>query len=724
MLIHERGKHRPYHLGLFPLESLPKKPVIELEENERPVLATPPEYELKGGELGKAARRYFDLFMEYRHGNVVPGRAPVPDDLQRRSADVKGGCYFLNTAHVGICHIPEKAWIQDREITGHHYAIVLVVGKGRIPERDNLASDWFAEAASETAMARAASNAANMANYCGQLGYKATAHVGPVTDVDLDRLAVLAGVCCRTEDGIVSPYLDDNIVIGAVTTEYELATDLPLSPVRHANKGLRYWLGINGAESGRERNRRRKRVSHMSAYPMEQVRRVERPTTLILDDEIPRVPMRASFFERPKYGDLGEKSKFERTRFAFKTPSAQAYLQTVGSMVPYQDGEAKQDMDTSRYSDPAANARAIKSLAYSLGADLVGICEIPRYAWYSHRADGKPIKPYNKYAVVMLIDQEHATMEAASGDDWASGVQSMRAYMRGGEIAGIMAEFLRNIGFPSRPQTNADSDVLHIPLILWAGLGELSRIGELVLNPFVGPRFKSVVMTTDMPLEVDKPIDFGLQYFCGNCLKCARECPCDAIPVKDKVMFNGYEMWKIDAERCTRYRLTNTKGAGCGRCMKTCPLNKVPTTDGPLLHRIGSWLGVNAMWLKPLLVPIVVYLDDRLGYGMRNPSKKWWLDLEIIDGVAVKPKFGTNQRDIDYHRKMDTTKEKIVYYHANMMPPPDEKGAYAVDRKAAKEVVKLIETPEQARARVAAGGAKPEHYIPTPAINKENETID
>ena len=24
-----------------------------------------------------------------------------------------------------------------------------------------------------------------------------------------------------------------------------------------------------------------------------------------------------------------------------------------------------------------------------------------------------------------------------------------------------------------------------------------------------------------------------------------------------KVMFNGYEMWKPDVERCTRYRVTN-----------------------------------------------------------------------------------------------------------------------------------------------------------------------
>ena len=152
-------------------------------------------------------------------------------------------------------------------------------------------------------------------------------------------------------------------------------------------------------------------------------------------------------------------------------------------------------------------------------------------------------------------------MEGASGDDWISGTQSMRAYLRGAEIAGVMAEMLRRLGFSARAQTNVDSEVLHIPLMLLAGLGELSRIGELVFNPFVGPRLKTVVMTTNMPLEVDQPIDFGLQYFCSRCTKCARECPCDAISWGQKVMFNGYEIWKPDVERCTRYRLTNARGS-------------------------------------------------------------------------------------------------------------------------------------------------------------------
>ncbi len=541
------------------------------------------------------------------------------------------------------------------------------------------------------------------------MGFSAKAHYAGSTDVDLDRLAVLAGIVVRDGSAVVSPFVGRNFALAVVTTDYPIETDSPLAPqALKSAKGFRYRHGLSGAVSGLERARREKRASHLSQYPMEQVQRVDRPTTLILDEEVPRVPKRALFFRRAANGDLGAKAQREVKRFATKHPLAAGFMGPLVAMVPHQNGPVA-ERDPARYTDPAANARAIKSLAYHLGADLAGICEVPRYAWYSHRDDGAEVVPYHRYAVVMLIDQGFDTMEGASGDDWISGVQSMRAYMRGAEIAGMMADHLRGLGFSSRSQTNIDSDVLHIPLVLWAGLGELSRIGELVLNPFVGPRFKSVVFTTDMPLEVDKPIDFKLQYFCSNCFKCARECPCDAIPYGDKVMFNGYEIWKPDVERCTSYRLTNAGGAACGRCMKTCPLNKVVDRDGPILTRMASWCGVNAMWLKPFLVPIAVKLDDMLGHGRINKIKKWWLDLEMKDGVAIAP-HRINRREIDPRKKVDPAKQKMAHYPASVMPPPVTDGPFPTDRKAA--LAHRLETVEEARRRHAAGGKPPCGLLP------------
>jgi ferredoxin len=694
-----RNDSRPYHLGPFPLETLPRDDApLELEA-ARPPRAAAADAPAQG-VLGEALRGYRELFAAFAEQPHAPQRAPLPDDLERRVVDIKGACTFMNVSQVGICRIPQSAWLQGVERDPHGFAIVMLLEHGRVPQDEPLSAAWIRPAVAEAADTRLAEISTVIARHVRQMGFAARADVAGHRKLDAERLAVLAGLALRHDGRLVNPFIDA-FSLAVVSTDYPLAPDRPLARAALKSRGLHYWWGINGARSGRERKRRAARASYASAYPMETVKRVERPTTLILDDEVPRVPKRAAFFERALKGDLGEKAQRERARFATKHPLSRAMVAGIRGMVPMQDGEVNAAADASRHADPAQNARAIKALSYFLGADLTGICEVPRYAWFSHKDDGTPIEPYHRYAVVMLIDQEFDTMEGASGDDWISGAQSMRGYIRGAAIAGTMGEMLRRLGYASRAQTNADSDVLQIPLILWAGLGELSRIGELVLNPFVGPRFKSVVLTTDLPLAVDKPIDFGLQYFCSHCLKCARECPCDAIPLGDKVMFNGYETWKPDVERCTRYRVTNPHGSACGRCMKTCPINKVVDADGPLLTRAASWLGVNALWAKPLMVPIATWFDDWIGNGKRNPAKKWWFDHEVVDNVTVEPK-GVNRRDIDPGRRVDAAKQKIAIYPARMMPPPDARAPVPVDRKAALAAAAQLETPAQARARIQA----------------------
>jgi reductive dehalogenase len=715
MLIHPRGKERPYHLGPFPLETLRRNEGVIAREAGRPPIvgATEP---APAGPLARAAEHYRTLFAKFADGPLAPQQAPLPVDLARRAADIKGTAYFLDAAQVGICRMPVHAWLADCDRLPHEFAVVILVERPRLPEPDNLAREWISPARAEIADMRAAEIAVCVSGHIRAMGFAARAHFAGVSLVDRERLAVLAGLAVRTDAGLRNPYLDD-FSITVVTTDYPLATDAPLHDSALRAKTLAYWWGMNGAQSGRERNRQKKRATHLSRFPMEQVKRVECPTTLILDDEVPRVSKRAAFFQRALHGDLGDKAKTERTRFAFKTPLSWSMLQAIRALVPFQNGEVAPATERARYRNAEANARALKSLSYALGSDLTGVCEIPRYAWFSHKEDGAEIKPYHRYAVVMLIDQGFDTMEGASGDDWISGSQSMRAYLRGAVIAGIIAEMLRELGFSARSQTNADSDVLHIPLILWAGLGELSRIGELVLNPFVGPRFKSVVLTTDFPLASDQPIDFGLQYFCSHCLKCARECPCDAISFGDKVMFNGYEIWKPDVERCTRYRLTNARGSACGRCMKTCPINKVVDADGALLTRVASWLGVNALFLKPLMVPIAIWFDDWIGNGRRNLAKKWWFDHEIVGGLTVTPR-ASNERDIDPARHVNpaTAMQKMAYYHANMMPPPNDPSPHVVDRKAAMAGKDVLETPTEARARHVRGGPRPSHYVATSPI--------
>jgi ferredoxin len=704
-------RQRPAHLGPYPYETLARDAeLIGVEAQRAPRNRLAPR-SASGKPLARAAAAYQRIFAPLRAPQAVPHRAPVPDDLARRAVDIKGGGYFLDAAAVGICAMPANGWLADAENPAHGYAIAVLVEYGRFPEADNLAATWLEGIETEVVTTRAAEIAAILAGYIAHLGYAARAHWPGETDVDLDRLGVLAGLVVRDGELPLSPFVDRRYVLSVVTTDYELATDLPLAQRPGRVKGLGYLLGTSGAVSGLERQRRARRASHLGIYPLETVRRVKTPTTLIFDDEIPRLPQRALFYNRAEYGDLGDKMIRERWRWAYKHPFAQGILPVLRAMVPHQDGEVASAVAPGT-TDAAANTRAIKSLSYYLGAAMTGVCRIPRYAWYSHRKDGSRTPCSHSYAVCMLIDQGEDTGQGASGDDWISGSQSMRAYMRGGEIAGLMAMCLRSLGHPARPQTNVDSDVIHNPLLLLAGLAEQSRIGETTLNPFIGPRFKSVILTTDLPLVADDPIDFGLQYFCGHCYKCARECPCDAIPFKDKVIWNGYETWKPDSERCTRYRFTNMKGSACGRCIKVCPLNKNTTLDGGLAIQLGSWLGINARWLKTLLVPAAVWLDDRLGHGRANAAKKWWLDLEVVDGASITPRAGTNFKGIDIEVDIPgkQRRERIAYYPANVLPPPDDTRPFPIDRKAALAIGEHLETPTDAVARRARGESRPEHY--------------
>ncbi len=236
------------------------------------------------------------------------------------------------------------------------------------------------------------------------------------------------------------------------------------------------------------------RPVHLGRYPMEEIKRVDEPTTLIIrGGNPPRAQTRRFLQTRGR----------RRSRRGGPT-GAGAVSHETPVRVGYGPSHSKHGAATGKpyevstvtvAQDRQANANAIKALGYFLGADFVGICRAEPWMYYSHDdAVGAPIEAYHEYAVVMLIDQGFETMDGASGDDWISASQSMRAYLRGAEIAGVMAAQCRRLGFSARSHTNAHSEVIHNPAILMAGLGEVSRIGDTLLNPFIGP-----------PLEIGRP---------------------------------------------------------------------------------------------------------------------------------------------------------------------------------------------------------------------------
>ena len=285
--------------------------------------------------------------------------------------------------------------------------------------------------------------------------------------------------------------------------------------------------------------------------------------------------------------------------------------------------------------------------------------------------------------------------DGTSGDDWIAVAQSMRAYLRFSLLGGVIARQIRNLGYKAKAHSVMDGKVLQPPLLLLSGLGEVSRIGEVILNPFLGPRLKSGVVTTDMPLAHDKPIDFGLQTFCEACNKCARECPSGAITAGPKLMFNGYEIWKSDSQKCTTYRIGTPGGAMCGRCMKTCPWN----LEGIFAEKPFRWAAMNV----PQAAKALAKLDDVVGNGELNPVKKWWWDLELDEDGGYQPtRHPVNARDLQKDLDLKYEDQTLAVYPAPLAPHP---WAYPfpMDREAGIEAYQAMITAEEYKLRRARG---------------------
>lgn len=227
--------------------------------------------------------------------------------------------------------------------------------------------------------------------------------------------------------------------------------------------------------------------------------------------------------------------------------------------------------------DRTEMSQRIKRVARLYGADLVGITQVKPVWIYSHYYDretmayGRLDMPL-KYAIVMGLEMDFESIRKSPGHE-ASGATST-IYSKMAEVTSKLARYIRGLGYPAVPSGNDTGQ--NIPLAIDAGLGELGRLG-LLLTPEFGARQRLCKVFTDLPLEPDQPIDFGMQSFCEKCLHCAHVCPAQAIPRGERSLERtsisnrpGIKRWHVNVGKCFLFWMSN-RGVDCSNCIAACP---------------------------------------------------------------------------------------------------------------------------------------------------------
>jgi len=249
--------------------------------------------------------------------------------------------------------------------------------------------------------------------------------------------------------------------------------------------------------------------------------------------------------------------------------------------------------DPAKLKDPARTSELIKAVALQFGSTLVGITELNPDWVYGYPLRGRgfenteeplEIPDWWTYAIVvgspMSWDPMYANPTYGTSSD---------AYSRSRIIASRLEAFIKTLGYPARTHVPGTSyDLMVPPIAIDAGMGEQGRNG-IMITPEVGCNFRPAVVTTNIPLATDKPIDIGVDDFCLHCKVCAEQCPSGAIPMGDKVEVRGYRRWKIDTAKCQNFWNSNLGNMGCRICVSVCPY----TRKANWLHKAALKVSAN-----------------------------------------------------------------------------------------------------------------------------------
>lgn len=256
---------------------------------------------------------------------------------------------------------------------------------------------------------------------------------------------------------------------------------------------------------------------------------------------------------------------------------------------PHTALKEKRDQGSVVMSPEEATAR-VKGYATALGASLVGITKINPLWVYSHRGEifndswedwGSAIETKHPYAIV-CAEEMHLDM-VCSAPHTPTYIESMMNYSKGAIITTQLAGYIANLGYSATANHFRHYDTLLVPMAVDAGLGEVGRNGYVITRKF-GPRIRLSLVTTDLELVPDTPVDIGVEDFCRMCKKCADCCPSNSIPKDEMKEVNGTLRWKLSEQSCFEY--WGRTGTDCNICMNVCPWSHADTLPHQLIKML------------------------------------------------------------------------------------------------------------------------------------------
>jgi reductive dehalogenase len=292
------------------------------------------------------------------------------------------------------------------------------------------------------------------------------------------------------------------------------------------------------------------------------------------------------------------------------TPEARKYFNSIDDVRPNINIVQKWE---SIFRTEKEFTEAVKQLVKELGAVAVGCCDLNNKYIYTHKGRfdrdyGKIVDLKHHSVIVFLVEMDYDQMQHAPRAETLH--ESARQYYRAARIAKSVEKVLKNTGYSAKAHYDAHYDIILPPLAVLSGLGEVGRNNILITDKY-GSRVRIGAVTTDMPLNFDKPQTLGVQRFCSVCLKCAENCPAKALSKNDKEKIRGTAKWPTNVERC--YTLWRMYGTDCGICMTTCPFSHRNT----FFHGSIRWI----VKQFPLFHKILFQMDN-LFYGRNWNSQK------------------------------------------------------------------------------------------------------